>query len=212
MDKIIARIVNRADNAEMLKEVPFTPVANNLAVIYRHLLYMDKESMASMLITNKSMCEMELDKKELHRLAMENTKRLFPIKCETMENMLQEMIPEGGIEAFPEVGDIKLYVLSNEIRMNGAVCITDTDFMQQVSEQYFEGQNFKILPSSIHEVLAVSEDMDTNELLQLVCDANNYVLDPGERLADAVYQYDADKKLVSCIASNVPLRSPQIAR
>lgn len=211
MDKIIARIVNRADNAEMFKEVPFTPVANNLAVVYRQLLYMNEVSIATMPITNERMCEMELDKKELHRLAMENTKRLFPSKCLTMESILQEMLPEGAGEEF-KMGDVKLYVLSNEMRMNGAVCIADTDFMQQVSEQYFEGQNFKILPSSIHELLAVSEDMDTSELIQMVCDANETVVDPGERLADAVYQYDADKKLVSCIASNVPLRSPQLVR
>ncbi|MDE7368097.1 MAG: hypothetical protein K2N24_12165 [Lachnospiraceae bacterium] len=223
MDKIIARIVNRADNAEMLKEVPFTPVANNLAVVYRQLLYMNEVSMTTMPITNERMHEMELSRQELHQLAMENTRNFLKPQCQTMESilfsltgkmmgsMLQEMVPDGIPEEF-EMGDMKLYVLSNEMHMNGAVCIADTDFMHQVSEQYFEGQNFKILPSSIHEVLAVSEDMDTSELLQIVCDANNYVLDPGEQLADAVYQYDADKKLVSCIASKVPLRSPQFVR
>ena len=61
-----------------------------------------------------------------------------------------------------------------------------------------------ILPSSIHEVIAVSAELgDPNELAQMVAEINMDQVDLSERLSNQVYHYDKDLRKLS-LATDTP--------
>lgn len=205
-ENIFIKIINRAANVDMLKDIPFRPFANNLAITYRALVHKDVSGIASFAITNSMMEQGKWSEESLHSLAMKNSKKLFPGECIELQKMVFELMDgEFGSEPLPDM-EIPVCILTNESRINGASCLVDTEFLDKVSEERFGGKNFKILPSSVHEVLAVPDELETSELLEMVVDANKTVVEPNDRLADAVYHYDANKKIVNCIAVDVPLR------
>lgn len=62
--------------------------------------------------------------------------------------------------------------------------------LNDISEMF--GDVFVILPSSIHECLAVPVGMamNLNEMLDLVRSVNETTLEPKDKLTDNVYIYD----------------------
>lgn len=207
-NKVFAKVVGKQENIEMLKTIPYTNVCNNLAVTYRYLLSISEDGMTSALVTKDMMYEEGLTREELHECAMKNTKDMFPLKAAEMQDILKELeepviVPDGM--------DIKLVVLTNERQINGVISIAYPDFLQDVSKNFFEGGNFKILPSSVHEVIAVPDSMETDAMLDLVGEANSSVVEERDILSDAVYQYDAVNKKVECIAANVKITPPNLS-
>lgn len=101
---------------------------------------------------------------------------------ETAEAMFESMMP--GEEA-------KMFVISNEQGINGAAAVLDENLMAKVTEEL--GEDFYVLPSSIHECIVIpAENMDVNELKAMVQEVNDTQVMPQEKLSDQVYQYDQD--------------------
>jgi hypothetical protein len=99
---------------------------------------------------------------------------------EMAEAMLSAMMPP----------DDKMFVLSNEKRINGASALLDDKIMDEVREQV--GDNFYILPSSVHECLIIPADevIELRELENMVKEINETKVEPKDRLSNHVYQYD----------------------
>ena len=55
--------------------------------------------------------------------------------------------------------------------------------------------NLYLLPSSVHEIIAVRSDpnTDVSYLTEMVNEANNYVVEPENYLSDHVYYFDREK-------------------
>lgn len=73
---------------------------------------------------------------------------------EDAERLLADMVPQDDL----------MFVLSNKQKVNGAAALLDKDIMQKIVEKF--GEDFYILPSSVHECIIVSADadMDTSQL------------------------------------------------
>ncbi len=70
------------------------------------------------------------------------------------------------------------------------------DALSGLAEQM--GTDLFILPSSVHEIIAVSTDMgDPESLAQMVQDVNGGQVSPEEQLSDHVYRYDAAARNIS---------------
>ena len=91
----------------------------------------------------------------------------------------------------PPTPDEMMYVLSNEDKLNGAAVLLNDKVMDDITEKL--GQDYFILPSSVHEVLIVpkNDQMDLKTLESMVQDVNATQVAPEERLSDHVYAYDA---------------------
>ena len=62
-----------------------------------------------------------------------------------------------------------------------------------------------ILPSSVHEVIAVSSDMGSPEMLaQMVVEVNMQEVSLDERLSNQVYHYDKDLRKLT-LATDTPV-------
>ena len=95
-----------------------------------------------------------------------------------------------------EEDDSPLYILTNEQKCFGAVCIGYPDMTEKIASEI--GGDYYIIPSSIHECLILgAEDCYRPETLnRMVRDINRSQLEPSEILSDHVYYYDAERRVV----------------
>lgn len=195
-DRIIYVAVNMHMNEELLREAPYRELAEDLAVVYRIMLdNMEDGSSASARITNTLMDTWSADEETLWACAKENNKRLKEPICRSLFEVLSECLAAKGDsvnmkfldstkEAVPE-----MYVLTSRDRQYGASVIADKAFMKKM---FNDIGSFFILPSSLHEVIAIPEK-DENaavELKAIVQYVNETQLEEEEVLADQVYKYD----------------------
>lgn len=203
-DHIVPRLVNADMNQEMLENRPHTRM-DDLAVIYAVVVDNSDQGMASVPITNDMMQAYDVTTEELHSIAVANMDEQTPstfrsltdmIKDNVVEGMMQDMgmdreAAEAMFESMVPSDGPNMFVISNEQGINGAASVLDENLMAKVTEEL--GEDFYVLPSSIHECIVIpAENMDVNELKAMVQEVNETQVMPQERLSDQVYQYDQD--------------------
>ena len=201
-DKIIMVVVNTEKNREMLAGVPHQN-REDLSLIYKVALGNDEMGMATITIKNEHMEAWGVTAEEIHEHAMENSKELLPVTVQSMNEIMREMFGHDGMPddmaelMFEEMPmNQQMYVISNESRINGAAAMFYEDALSGLAEQM--GTDLFILPSSVHEIIAVSTDMgDPEYLAQMVQDVNGGQVSPEEQLSDHVYRYDAAARSIS---------------
>ena len=82
-----------------------------------------------------------------------------------------------------------MYILTNKERRYGAGTIFYPGIMEQA--QKLLGDNFYILPSSIHECILIPEEgnYDQDRLSEMVAEINEQHVDAREVLSDQAYYY-----------------------
>ena len=163
----------------------------------------DGEGIASTPIHNGLADTLGFTEEQMFKLAAENTKRLLPPVVKSMNDVMREIFMKDGMP--PEIADMMLgemppeqqmYVISNNKGINGAVSMLYEDGLHDLAEKL--GSDLYIMPSSIHEVIAVSTDMGTPETLsEMVREVNGTQVSEEEQLSDHVYRFDAAKKTLS---------------
>ena len=123
-----------------------------------------------------------LTESDLYNAASKNTKELFPVSIKNMNEGIGEMIfGESGIdeemqkefsEVMQETPDENcMYVITNESKLFGAASMLYEEPIHELAEQV--GGDLYILPSSVHEVIAVPADFDSpEELAEMVYEIN----------------------------------------
>ena len=201
-DKIIMTVVNTEKNRDLLSGVPHQN-REDLSLIYKVAVGNNPEGMATILIRNEHMEAWGVTPEEIHERAMENTKEILPVTVQSMNEIMREMFGRDGMPdemaelMFEEMPmNQQMYVISNEVRINGAASMFYEDALSGLAEQM--GTDLFILPSSVHEVIAVSTDMGTPETLaEMVQEVNGGQVSADEQLSDHVYHYDAQAKSIS---------------
>ena len=204
-DRITCRLINAEQSAEYLVDKPHTMVAD-LAVTYHIALGKGDSGIISAPITNNLMKEYGVSVEELHQLALDNMDTLTPAHFKSMlETMVDMMLPrmlamgmskeeakEAIAEMYPPMSVGAMYVLTNKEKFNGAAVLLNDNVMDYIVARL--GEDFFILPSSVHEVLIVpktDEINDRSKLEDMVMEVNSTQLAPEEFLSDHVYEYDA---------------------
>lgn len=201
-DKVITRLTGRFDPPAKLRDIVTIRFMQDIVFTYRYPLIISEEGMASVPVTQSILQEKGITVRQLHDLAIENTKKQYQFYATEMENILLEY----GV-AFGEMPwmrkDFPMIVLTNQYHLNGASCLMDSIFLDEVADTYFKGKDYLILPSSIHEVIAIESNntFAADKLLDLVKKANSTVVCPEDRLSDCVYRFDVNRKRLQCIAA-----------
>lgn len=206
-ESVVMMLVNTEQNKEMLRDIPHRDF-KDLSIIYRYVVDVGKEGIVSALITNSVAQGIGMSEKQLYDAAVLNTKRLFPPVVQSMSEVMKEaLISDGMPESLAEsmVGEMppemSMYVISNESKINGAVSMLYETELHALAEKM--GSDLYILPSSIHEVIAVSATGgDPEELAQMVEDINMGQVEIGERLSNQVYHYDKDLRQLTLATDN----------
>lgn len=145
---------------------------------------------------------MGLNEEELYQLAYENTRRLFPTSIKPIKEVIEEL--QGGasdelVEALAEAEaqeEPTFYVVTNQTRERGAVSILYTDELQKLAEKL--ECDLYLLPSSLHEMLAVPEKyVELDTLKDMVYEVNQMVVEVEDRLSNEVYKYDRNEQSIA---------------
>lgn len=206
-DFILPRLINSEVNEQLLSGRPHTEMAD-LSTSYCIQVGRDANGLMTVPL-DKAMAEQYgVDLEELHKVAIENLKRIDPPRCkpmsqvirtilaknygqdmgmsrEELDNYLEEMVPSQEEEI--------MYVLSTESGLNGAAAVLDADVMDQVHEMLGE---VYVLPSSTHELIIVPQAIgqDLAQLKEMVGEVNSTVLEAKDFLSDNIYEYDYQTK------------------
>ncbi len=198
-NKIIFRLVNFRKNKKMLKSAPHVPFAD-LAVTFRWLAGTYEDKVGTILIDNTLFQSFKMSEEELLTCAMENTKRLFPPKICTMEEMLLKLSGHDCRNETVFSEDLsKVYVLTNEFGVNGASAVLYDHVLEEFSDT-IDG-DFYVIPSSIHEVLLVpmDTDMEPETIRRIIHEVNTVAVNPDDYLSDSLYCYEREKGYL-CLA------------
>lgn len=206
-DNIVFQLVNTMHNGEMLAEMPSRHF-QDLSIIYKWIVEMDDNGVKSAPVTNTLAGKLGMDEGQLFQCAMENTRRLLPPVVRRLDEMMKEAFGEGLDPEMMELvlEDITperaLWVISNTRGINGAGSMLYEQELHKLAEDL--GSDLYILPSSVHEVLAVSTDVgDPEELAGMVAQVNLAEVPMEDRLSNQVYHYDKDLRRLT-LATDTP--------
>lgn len=228
-DNVVLQLVNTDQNRYMLQNVPHREF-EDLSIIYRWVVGVSDEGIYSTIVTNEMAESVGIKEEELFRRAGENTKRILPAQImsmydamvgfmvkDLMNSMPEELADVLGDESIDsmeehvrekvieEIGDDRpypMFVITNTERSFGAVEMLFPENLEQVSEIFHD--DLYILPSSLHEVLAVpAKECDAQTLARMVVEVNSEEVPLEERLSNQVYYYDSREKKLS-VATDTP--------
>ena len=180
-EKIVFRFMNSKECA-MVEFIAPTRKVGDLGIGYFEMYEEDR----GRLISFQRAHDEGITEQELYDLAKENTKRLYPSRVESMENMLLEM----GIPLEQEIPkENQLYVISNEMRNQGAIHALYPENLEKIAE--IVDDDLYLIPSSVHEMLAVSKkaNPDVLRLQDIIHETNLKQVLPEERLSNQVFCY-----------------------
>ena len=182
-DKLIVELVGADRNVEMLKQVPHTMV-EDMAAVYKIRLESDENHQATAMITNEFLSALGVDVQQLHQDALENAAQISPAKVLSMSAVL-------GLPPEMSLGGPEIIVVTTENQIKGAGALLYPDVMDQIAEK--AGGDFFVLPSSVHEVLALPDygNITSAEMQEIVMAVNGTEVEPEDQLSDHVYHFDA---------------------
>lgn len=207
-DRIIMVAVSREKNADLLKDVPHTN-REDLALIYKVYLGNGEDGVATITIHNSHLDFWGLSVNEVHEIAMKNTRELLPVTVQSMNEVMRELFSKDGMdddmmEALLQdmPADQQMYVITNQSRLNGAASMFYEDVLSDLAEKV--GTDLYILPSSVHECIAVSCKLNTPDALaEMVSEINEGQVAADEQLSDHVYHFSAETKKLALADTTV---------
>jgi hypothetical protein len=210
-DRIFCRLVNRAASEMFLQDKPFTPV-EDLAVTYHIQVKTSQNAIGSIAISNNMMEMFGVNLETLHEQAISNMEKLSPTVIKPLPEMMFDLLlPDfmqghrlGETEAREQLTAVmqeklpdnatQIYCITNTHGINGAAGIVSPEVQQKVAE--VTGGDYYILPSSIHETLAVAKKdvIRPDKLREVIGCVNGKAVSEEERLSDNVYEYNVKER------------------
>ncbi len=169
-DKIVVKLVNKEKSSDYLSD-KISRDFLDLAIVFS----IDLGKNMSVPITKEMSKLWGVNPDRIYEKALENVKN-----CKYIENVLL----------------YDLIVVTNESGIFGANVLLNCDVMDKLSEKF--GGDFYIIPSSIHDVIALSsnyvEEEDMSFIRKMISSVNSVVAD--EALSNNLYAYDSTQREV----------------
>lgn len=184
--KFACKLIHRGKNEKLLNDIPYVPWMD-LAIVVFVLLEVSPYGTATVLVRKEHLEIWGLTEAQLFDEAKKNTPILLPYQFCPMRKLLREICPYAVDEGEEE--EESLYVLSNKLRSFGAASMLYEGILEKVGQKL--GENYYILPSSIHEVIVVPESKSPvkQDLEEMVREINETQVEQEEVLSDRVYYF-----------------------
>lgn len=184
--KFACKLIHRGKNEKLLNDIPYVPWMD-LAIVVFVLLEVSPYGTATVLVRKEHLEIWGLTEAQLFDEAKKNTPILLPYQFCPMRKLLREICPYAVDEGEEE--EKSLYVLSNKLRSFGAASMLYDGILEKVGQKL--GENYYILPSSIHEVIVVPESKSPvkQDLEEMVREINETQVEEEEVLSDRVYYF-----------------------
>ena len=162
-----------------------------MAVTYHVEISDNENGLMSYPVTNELFDEYGLTFDEFDKAATANSELLMPKRFGTIGEIT------GAPFSFTKKED-EMYILTNTSGLNGAASIFYNNVAKDISEDVFEGEDYYILPSSIHELILIStHGREIDKLEAMVRDVNNTVVEETDFLSDNVYRYNHETNTIT---------------
>lgn len=172
-----ARLVGSKDNM-LLHKVPYVPYLEDFAIIFS----VSVGEGASITITDAIYDNLHLDLNILYKKGIENLQGKESVR--SMREVISEMM---GVDVGDDISPV--FILSNQTGVYGAQMLLRDDVLKAFYDTH---GTFAIIPSSTHEALLISEYDDVQSLYEMNQQVNDTEVSDVDRLATAIYIYDAN--------------------
>ena len=203
-DRIVTRVVNAKAESHLLMDRPCSYV-KDLAVLYDIEMFHTNGTRATMQVNNTLFSQWDVTMEDLHKNALDVTAQRNPYVLSNMDDELWGS-PVNFLDGADYVNAGMLLVASNEQKHYGANIIADKNMLEKISQVI--NDDMYILPSSVHELLILPKEnakdlgMTPKALGEMVREVNRTQVEPKERLANHVYEYNRDTKELAIVNSS----------
>lgn len=190
---LVYKLINYEKNRELLERVPHLPFLD-LAIVFYCILNDTPVGNATVLIHNSHMQLWNVGCRQLYQDARQNALRLLPAELDSMTDVIREL--SDGTDELEDMG-VPMYVLTNKRRTQGAVCILYEGILWECYKCI--GEDYYILPSSVHEVILIPQSAVANEaeLASMVKDINETQVQNTEVLSNHIYCFSSKSGQIS---------------
>lgn len=189
--RIFAKLVNTEKNEGLLQKCPHRNYLDLSLVYYIRIDCRQSEEYGIVQIYNEQMLLWGVDEKTLYKMAWKNIQITKAVAFESIEDILSSFICLKQNLSTGSIVDMQMYVLGNNDRKYGAVHMCNLEALQKVAKLI--GDDFWILPSSIHELILIpmhqAKDCE-HGLAEIVKKVNDTQVKPQEILSCHVYSYN----------------------
>ena len=195
--RISARLVNTEMNMELLKKYVNMPFLN-LSLIMQVIVKEGKEGVMTTMVDKHMLKIWNVSENDVYEAAMENlSNNRENIVLKNIKDIFQEVLSLDSNDW--DNSDNDMIVLTNKNNSFGANIITNREIMSEISHQL---GSYYVLPSSIHETILLKDDggVSADALLEMVMSVNREVLNKVDFLADNVFYFDCNEKVLSIVA------------
>ena len=200
LDNAFVEVRNAEMNPDTLRVAPHRRIADLVAVVRSYLDFIPE---TPVLATYTLMEIYDVSEDELFETALKNTRTKSNFSCMPIGQMIVELAsateamyqPPDCFDCFDDFG---LYVLTNSRQMYGAGILALPELLAEMIKPL--GKTVYILPSSIHEVLLLTLEMDLQAVKEIVKSVNGTVVEPREVLSDSIYVLDPESLTLKIIA------------
>ncbi len=183
LQNVICQMVWREKYVHRLQDMPHEDVLD-LSVIYRVYLGGGGDVAVSIAVTYPFCRTYGIDGGELRRCAERNTEGKGSL-TRSVASILAEAI---GIPEMEDGPIPPLWVLCTQTGSYGASVLLYKEPFDRLAERY--GSDLYVIPSSIHEVLAVpTRGLEPEDLRCMVAYVNASEVLEGDQLSDNIYRY-----------------------
>lgn len=184
LSNIYPKLVS-ASNEDKIKEqgIAYINYQDMLVLFYVNIEEIKlEEGEASIKVTNRILKMSGISIDEAYAASIQNMESQIEI------HSIHEMLLELNADVIPEGSQmIPMFICTNKRMINGASAILCPSLLHTLERMF--GEHVAILPSSIHECIAVPYDDETDFqfLRSTVCEINATEVLPEDKLTDSVY-------------------------
>lgn len=173
-------------NPRYLEGVPHI-INTDLALTCHIMSEIPGEGFVGTLVNDSLLEEYGISKEKLFEDAIKSSTALMPLDMEFARDMFGDDEEREDDDPF-----YNMLIISNKKHFRGSAALFYPGVMEKVAMAM--GGSYYILPSSVHEVLAIPADPEINVsyLQELVVEANLIHVPEDEWLSDYVYYYDVN--------------------
>ena len=172
---------------EPLKKLVHREVGGLILTCHLFVVTKYKQVMTCNALDRKCLETYKISAKQLFEDTIENSMKYFPAKIERLCDMV------GPIYGMEEKMRDRILIVTNDHTVGGASALFYPGVLEEVGKRMKE--NYYVLPSSIHEVIAVGESVgDESTFLRMVHTVNRFEVEEKDWLSDRLFHYDLETK------------------